>query len=291
MKSIEEMAMTRNKLLITLGVSFLLLLGCLKPTKGEESVGVLLIAHGSPKEVWNNSVQEVVKMVNLPYPIELGFLEYVPNRTIGRAVDELRAKGAVNIVAVPLFISSYSNHIEEIKYILRLRKEPPSGAEDLHPLESKVSFILTPALDDHPLVAEILADRVRKQSISPRDEIAVLAAHGAETEEDLIKWDEQLASLSAHLKQTLGLKEARYGYIFEEKPLYLRRVMEEAAREGTVIVVPVMVSSGFFTEKYIPKILTNLTYKYNSNCLSPDRRLASWVEMMVKYALRRKVDP
>lgn len=281
----------RKRKLLPLLILFFFLLGSLTPIKGK--VGVLLIAHGSPERMWNGPVQKIVKMVNLPYPVELGFLEYVPDQTIEQAVAKLRAKGADEIIAIPLFISSYSNHIEEIKYILKLRKEPPQGAEKLHPLRSDAHFILTPAFDAHPLIGEILRDRVKELSVSQKNEIVVLTAYGAETEENLARWNEQLASLATQLKKQLGLKDVKYGYIFKGRSPYLREVVKEEAKRGRVIVIPIMVSAGFFTEKRIPQILKNLSYRYNGSPLAPDRRLARWVEVMVNNTLhpRRGSNP
>ena len=87
--------------------------------EGNESVGILVIAHGSPRETWCEPVREVVRSVasELPYPVELGFLEFVPNETINIAVDKLNEHNVTKIVAIPLFISSHSGHIEEIKYV------------------------------------------------------------------------------------------------------------------------------------------------------------------------------
>ena len=86
--------------------------GAAEKCEGNESVGILVIAHGSPRETWCEPVREVVRSVasELPYPVELGFLEFVPNETINTAVDRLNEHNVTKIVAVPLFISSHSGH-------------------------------------------------------------------------------------------------------------------------------------------------------------------------------------
>ena len=43
-------------------------------------------------------------------------------------LEKLDEQGVTKIVAVPLFISSVSGHIEEIEYVLGLREELPESA-------------------------------------------------------------------------------------------------------------------------------------------------------------------
>ncbi len=91
-----------------------------------ERIGILVIGHGSPSDSWCAHLRSVVANVSSPYPVELGFLEFVPNETISIAVDKLDEAGVKKIIAVPLFISSHSGHIGEIEYVLGLREELPT---------------------------------------------------------------------------------------------------------------------------------------------------------------------
>lgn len=75
----------------------------------EETTGVLVVAHGSNEASWNQTVQQAVEQVRLPYPVELGFLEFA-EQDIHAAVKKLEEQGVNKIIAIPLFISSYSNY-------------------------------------------------------------------------------------------------------------------------------------------------------------------------------------
>ncbi|MGB7001255.1 MAG: CbiX/SirB N-terminal domain-containing protein, partial [Halobacteriota archaeon] len=88
------------------------------PVEEYERIGILVVGHGSPSDSWCAPLRSVVANVSSPYPIELGFLELVPNETINIAVDKLDEAGVTKIIAVPLFISSHSGHIAEIEYVL-----------------------------------------------------------------------------------------------------------------------------------------------------------------------------
>ena len=96
------------------------------PVEEYERIGILVVGHGSPSDSWCAPVRSAVQNVSSPYPIELGFLEFVPNETINIAVDKLDEAGVTKIIAVPLFISSHSGHIGEIEYVLGLREELPT---------------------------------------------------------------------------------------------------------------------------------------------------------------------
>ncbi|HJH30708.1 MAG TPA: hypothetical protein C5S50_00590 [Methanosarcinaceae archaeon] len=98
-------------------------------SENQEKYGILVIAHGSPSESWCSPVRDAVAEVDLPYPVELGFLEFVPNETINDAVERLDNAGVTKIIAIPLFISSHSSHIQEIEYVVGLRDTLPMTAE------------------------------------------------------------------------------------------------------------------------------------------------------------------
>ena len=96
------------------------------PVEAYERIGILVVGHGSPSDSWCAPLRSAVANVSSPYPVELGFLEFVPNETINIAVDKLDEAGVTKIIAVPLFISSHSGHIGEIEYVLGLREELPT---------------------------------------------------------------------------------------------------------------------------------------------------------------------
>jgi len=256
-----------------------------------QNPGVLVIAHGSPNETWNQPVRDTVAQISLPYPVELAFLEFVPDEGVQDAVDRLEAQGVDEImVAVVCFISSHSSHIEEIKYILRLAydtevvDEEALAEEGLFPIESDAKFILTSALDDHPIIAQVLTDRARELSTNPSEEIVVITGHGA-AGENLAKWSENMQSLAVRMKWELGVKDVRHSYVFSSREPYLRNVVEEALLEAEVIVIPLMISEGFFTDMYIPMQLAGLSYMYNGEALAPHPGLARWIELSALKAM------
>jgi len=304
-------------------------------SENQEKYGILVIAHGSPSEDWCSPVRDAVAEVDLPYPVELGFLEFVPNETINFAVERLDDAGVTKIIAIPLFISSHSSHIQEIEYVVGLRDTLPMTAEDvvvegmkmertvapkgnqyaisyvsleadtgdsmqatghsgdeeeeeLVPIDTDADIILTASMDDHWLVAGIIADRTANLSDNPEDEMLVLVAHGTEEENNFAGWVNSTESLvnQARLKLTywsdpaIGIAGTQAAFIHHNETLHpeftLRPIVDNA--EGP-IVVPLMVSEGYFTGTKIPKLLENLTYAYDSSALTPHPNVAEWIEM------------
>ena len=66
--------------------------------------GILLLAHGGSAE-WNSRVNELAAQVDKTRPTEVAF-GMATRANLQRAIDRLVARGAGDIVAVPLFVSS-----------------------------------------------------------------------------------------------------------------------------------------------------------------------------------------
>jgi len=305
--------------------------------ENKEKYGILVIAHGSPGEDWCAPVRDAVAEVDIPYPVELGFLEFVPNETINDAVERLDDAGITKIIAVPLFVSSHSSHIQEIEYVLGLRDTlpmtsehvvvegvemkrsiVPMGArytisrvpveigadgvmramghpgdpgeeEELVPVETDAEIVLAGAMDDHWLVAGIVADRTADLVADAESETLVLVAHGTDEEDNFAGWVNSTSSLSnqARLKlaywsdPAIGLAGTQAAFIHHNETLHpeftLRPIVENAADP---VVVPLMVSEGYFTGRKIPGLLENLTYAYDGKALTSHPNVAEWIEIV-----------
>ncbi len=323
-----------------------------EPNKNYEQIGILVMAHGSPSDSWCAPVRAAVQNVSSPYPVELGFLEFVPNETINVAVDNLDTAGVTKIIAVPLFISSSSGHITELEYVLGLREElsemsmmsttqqepvtnvistmrtsvdgvelersvisregrffvsytPISegisitqhggGAEEeeeLVPVDTTAEIVLTNAIDDHWAIADILVDRTVALSNDPANETVVFFAHGTDDETDFAGWVNSSESLAEQvklkLKYGLGLdiEDVRYSFVFpnetQHSDLLVKAVVENVSATSYPIVIPLMVSEGYFTGIKIPKLLENLSYAYpekGERALTPHPDVAEWIEL------------
>ena len=269
--------------------------------KSGGELGVLVVAHGSDEDLWCQQVRQVVANVSLPYPVELGFLEFVPNESIEVAVERLESQGIRDIIAVPLFVSSYSSHIQEIGYVLRLRDALSSG-DDLARVNTTANITMTRALDDHSLLAYILADRIAQVCQEPANETVVILSHGTDDEEDIRSqvccqsWlaEEVKAYLRYWASPSIKLRDVKYGFIHGNQTLYpdltVESVMRNASKaggssedgNGSVIVLPLMVAGGSLTDSQIPKLLEGYGCRYDRAALASHPNLARWIENRVR---------
>ncbi|NAS89102.1 hypothetical protein C4E24_05120 [ANME-1 cluster archaeon AG-394-G21] len=318
------------------------------PNKNYEQIGILVVGHGSPSDSWCAPLRSVVANVSSPYPIELGFLEFVSNETINIAVDKLDEAGVTKIIAVPLFISSHSGHIGEIEYVLGLREELPmmsmqvfvegkerersivaleggyrvsympivetvsamgvtakqhhgggeAEEEELVPVDTPAEIVLTNAIDDHWAIADILVDHATMLIEDPANETIVLIAHGTDNESDFAGWVNGSRSLAEQMKlklrygMGLNINDVRYSFVFPNETLHsdllVRAVAENVSMTSHPIVVPLMVSEGYYTGRKIPKLLQNISYAYpekGERALTPHPNVAEWIELMVAKEL------
>jgi sirohydrochlorin ferrochelatase len=293
-------------------------LGCV--TSGSamaQSRGILLLAHGGSAE-WNAHVTRLAADVDRTLPTEVAF-GMATRANIQGAVDRLRARGATEITAVPLFVSSWSSVITSTEYLLGERAEAPPelaiyakmnhstpaspgahasashgdghgshAADPGSPIESPVPIRMTRALNDHPVVADILTSRARSISRNPAEEAVVIVAHGPVGDEENRRWLADMASLAARVSQAERFAAIEYLTLRDDAPkpvrdqatAQLRGLVTRHLDAGRrVLVVPLLVSFGGI-EKGLRERLEGLTYAMPSAALVPDDRLVSWVLAM-----------
>jgi sirohydrochlorin cobaltochelatase len=290
---------------------FLVLLTIGGARTASAETGILLLAHGGAAE-WNARVNELAARVNKNRPTETAF-GMATRANLQAAVDRLVARGVTEIVAVPLFVSSWSSVITSTEYLLGQRADAPaalkifakmshgSGDHSGHgashgqgadpavdgtkPVTSPVPIRMTAALNDHRVVAEILAARARAVGTTPSSEALVIVAHGPNEEEDNRKWLADMRSLAQQLSASekyasidyLTVRDDAPKPVWEKARAELRDVVEKRTAEGhRVIVVPLVISFGGI-EKGLRERLEGLTYTMATSGLMPDDRLASWV--------------
>jgi hypothetical protein len=223
------------------------------------------------------------------------------------------ARGVSEIVAVPLFVSSWSTVITSTEYLLGLRAEAPAAlanyakmnhaatgtsgtaasgheghttaTDGTTPVKSPVPVRMTSALNDHPIVADILASRARAISRDPANEALIIAAHGPNEEGDNRRWLADMESLAARIKQTETFGSLEYLTVRDDAPKLVRDaataelrgiVQRELAAGRRVLIVPLLISFGGI-ERGLRERLDGLTYTMAESALMPDDRLATWV--------------
>lgn len=206
-----------------------------------QDTGVLIMAHGGSEE-WNRQVKEAAQPLEDHYKVDFawGMANAV---TLQKAINRLEKEGASKIVAIPLFISSYSPIIRQTEYLFGMRDSladrpmplmhhteeyvEMTGAEvdssdymrgmlmppNLQPLNINAEITMTKPLDDHDVVAQILLQRIEKLSQNPANETVLLAAHGPNSQSDNEKWVATMESLIGKIRE---LQESRNEPAFKQ---------------------------------------------------------------------------
>lgn len=197
---------------------------------GQDKTGVLVLAHGG-SESWNQMVRDAVAPLSHDYETAIAFGMANPY-SMQTAINDLEQRGVKKIVAVQLFISSYSFIPPQNAYLLGLRDEmeqPPlvmnhghgargsseGGAAHGHhnsdpwsdPMKSfpqlsiQSEVTLVEPLNDHPLVADILLENINTVSQDRENEILIIVGHGPVREDHNTQWVMKMESLAHQIDQ------------------------------------------------------------------------------------------
>ncbi|NOU94917.1 cobalamin biosynthesis protein CbiX [Paenibacillus sp. LMG 31456] len=241
--------------------------------------GILVISHGSRSAEWVRLVDEAVEAMNVPEGIAVysSFLEIVEGRLIQDGITHLESLGVTDIIVVPFFVSSGSTHIDEISYALGVKSEPALPT-DMRPFAIRARIHFTSPIDDDPVIAEILYEKMKQLSVDPTREIVLLVGHGSVEEGFHQLWRIGLEKLAGRLKELGGFDEWDVAMLLPDQIASRMDKWNIQKPEHTVLVVPLFLSDGYFTNDVIPSRLTECTYKYNGRALLPHPLLSRWME-------------
>lgn len=269
--------------------------------QAQKPVGTILIAHGGGP-AWDAQVETIASLVNTGGPVEVSFL-MGPGAATHRFQDaarRLEEKGVGEIVVVPALVSSYSGHYEQIRY---LTGQTDSLSEQMHHhlhmagierADVRVPIRLTPAIDDSPEVARVLAERALALAESPREQALFLIGHGPNSAEDNAEWMRNLRPVADSVKAATGFRDVKLGLVRDDAPAPVRAEAVKSIREmielqylatgKPVVVVPVLISTGQVSREKLPKDLAGLPIVYQGDALLPHPGMARWVEARVRVS-------
>lgn len=260
---------------------------------GQASDGLLVIAHGARMPGWNERVIQMMARVEWQGPKEVAFLSArTPEQEIASAAGRLETAGAKRIVIVPLLVSSFSDHYEEIRYYGRDRKDAPDHFEH-EPLKTKAELVVSPAMDADRLLGRILADQVRTVSKDPANESVVLVAHGPNGDSDNERWLACLRVQAAYLQHIVGFRHADAATIRDDAPKAvkdsavagLRDRVKTFASDSRVIIQPVLISVGH-VQAEISKLLEGLEHTMSKSGVASHPLAAEWIRQQATTELR-----
>jgi len=298
--------------------AFLLLLLLASPLHAAPApYGILLLAHGGDPS-WNGEIAKLRDQVDAKVPTETA-LGMADVDSLQAAVDRLEKRGVKRVVAVPLFVQSKSEVLDQTRYALKLADKPSASLKAAyermaaahgahakrdghaharpghghgHSMEfstkqvsSRAPLAMSPALDDHKLVGRILAERAKTLSKEPAKESLVLVAHGPVDDAAMPAWRDSTSALCAKIKG--GFKSCSFGLLRDDAAPEIRAAAVAELREnvsaakGKAIVLPVLIARGGI-EKKIERDLKGLEYAWDGKTLMPHDGFDAWVLEMAK---------
>jgi sirohydrochlorin ferrochelatase len=249
----------------------------------KRNFGVLVISHGSREASWVKLVDEAVAEARLPegLPVVSSYLEIVEGRLIQDGINQLEALGVTDIIVVPLFVSSGSVHIDEIRYALGLANEPTLPT-DLERMRISARVHWTGVMDDHPLIVDVLLDKLRSLTADPSQEVLVVVGHGAREAGFYDRWRDGLESVALKLKERGGYRAAAAALLAPDETKAAMDRLLAAHPDCAVLLVPFFVSEGYFTRTVIPARFAGYAYRYSGETLLPHPGISRWIEEQVR---------
>lgn len=292
-------------------------------TARPDRFGVLVMSHGGGPE-WNAVIESTVAPLRTGTPLELVW-GMADATTMEAGIRRLEAAGVGRIGVVRLFVSGQS-FLKETRQVLGLEPGAPprpaelpksSGGCPIHALlgssghaddklrdakeldehlagipfyriPTTARFALsTEGLSDSPLMAEVLAERVRAMSREPRNESVLVLAHGPADDAEDALWLRRLDEL-ANATRALGtFRAVRVETLREDWPekrvgaiARIREFVAQGNRDGgRVLVVPFRVNGfGPYAE-----VLKDLNYVSDGVGLAPHPKVTRWIEEQIRH--------
>ncbi len=264
--------------------------------------GIILMAHGGSAS-WNREIEALRARVDARAPTETA-LGMADPAALQAAVDRLERRGVARIVAVPLFVQSRSEVLDQTRYalgltdksseVLKRAYERMGAAHSAHGahrhefsqtrVKAREPIVMASGLDDHPLVSRILMERAKALSRNPASETVVLVAHGPVDDAAMPSWRNSMTSLCGALAGG-GFRKCSFSLLRDDAAPEVRaaavaelraKVARAKTRKGRAIVVPVLIARGGIEEK-IAKDLRGLDYAWDGRTLMPHEGFDAWV--------------
>lgn len=227
--------------------------------------GIWIIAHGSNKNNWVADIDSTISEVTTDFPLITSFLEEVEGRTIEDGIKSFKSLNISEILVLPLFVSSGSNHIFEIKEILSKYSK-------------QFYFTYSSCLDDHQYVIGHIIKLAQELSVNPEKETLFLISHGSSEISGQLKWEAVLNNIIDELKVKTEYREIKYATFLP------RTINQEFAKidiETTALVIPLFLSKGYYTETKIPQEIKGYNALYTNKTYIDGNWLAKWIESQI----------
>ncbi|HZG56682.1 sirohydrochlorin chelatase [Paenibacillus sp.] len=250
-------------------------------------IGILVISHGSRNADWVRLVDEAIEPMRaaVPYPVYGAYLELVEGRLIQDGIDALEVSGVDELIVLPLFVSSGSTHLEEISWALGAT--PTCRFEtDLEPFRVRARVSLCAPIDADEDVIRILYEKMLPLSRSPAEELVLVVGHGSAQKGFHRAWRDTLETAAERLRALGGFAAADGVMLLPNQVDGKLKLWRKRRPNLAVVVAPLFISEGYFTEKVIPSRFRGYDVRYNGRSLLPHPLLSQWMTRRIEEKVK-----
>ncbi len=265
-------------------------------------LGLLIIAHGSPSEQWNqpvinieNQVKELLKTKNISDfdEVRVALMEFT-EPSIATVIKDMENKGVTKVYVLPLFIAPSGHSLYDIPTILGLYYNQEMvddiKEERIKIVDTKIKITVGPTLDYKNVMKDILLDKVKNLSDNSAEEALIILAHGDKNFKPI--WEELINETGNYILGKTGIEYFDKAFVEVGQSFAIDGVspiIKASENKKKVIVVGMYLSmgvknmaenSGFImmgrTVKS-KKMFEGKNIVFLEHGLLPDKRIAEWI--------------
>ncbi|MCD6565961.1 MAG: CbiX/SirB N-terminal domain-containing protein [Bacteroidales bacterium] len=265
-------------------------------------IGLLIIAHGSPSEQWNqpvlnieNQVKELLKTKNISDfdEVRVALMEFT-DPSIATVLKDMENKGITKVYALPLFIAPSGHSLYDIPTILGLYYNQEMvddiKEEGIKIVDTRIKITVGPTLDYKNVMKDILLDKVNNLSDNSVEEALIILAHGDKNFKPI--WEELINETGNYILGKTGIEYFDKAFVEVGQSFAIDGVspiIKASENKKKVIVVGMYLSmgvknmaenSGFImmgrTVKS-KKMFEGKNIVFLEHGLLPDKRIAEWI--------------
>ncbi|MCE7902162.1 MAG: hypothetical protein DYH20_05740, partial [Gammaproteobacteria bacterium PRO9] len=153
--------------------------------------------------------------------------------------------------------------------------------------------VWTPALEDHPLVIDMIADNARELSKDPANEVVIIVSHGPTLDADNAKNLALLGRIASALKKKDGYSDVMFmsmqndavPEVRKANGTKLRGMVEDANKAGKRVIIVTNLQSPRSIQQQVEDDIKGTQYVFNTRGLVQHPNYAKWVDTIVGETL------
>ncbi|MFA6092236.1 MAG: hypothetical protein WCU88_01630 [Elusimicrobiota bacterium] len=288
-----------------------------QPMLGRKPLGVLLLSKTGGHE-WDKTVQDIRKELGREAVVE-DFSGSPDSRVLQRALDKLSSARVERIVAVPVYLHSGDEELEQIRYLLGLQKFPCAsfslaahanrGSSRVRRAlpQGRLALAMTGAVDDDPAVDAALLARAKELGRRSEREALLVAVPAPLDEARRSAWLDSALKHAQNVREKGRYRSAhaillagpapdmdaapdlRRRFVQSKEPMSAEKELQETvrslSRSASVMILPyILIPDG--TDRSLQKSTEGSFCKISAKGLLPSPDINAWIRARIQEGLR-----